>query len=121
MECIRRGLVPEQMEDKWFIYWESGNLFFHRSWSGYCIYVALFADEGDCCKMTQAEVNRNKRQYSETSDRRDAEMISYLVDALLLQLPTATFPCDEQSPDKQASNNWHVAGRAMLDQHPGNE
>jgi len=34
------GLVPEEIEDKWFIYWEDDTLFFHRSWTGNCIYVS---------------------------------------------------------------------------------
>ena len=32
MDRIRRGVVPEAMEDKWFIYWKEDMLFFHRSW-----------------------------------------------------------------------------------------
>ena len=43
MDRIRRGVVPEAMEDKWFIYWKEGMLFFQRSWTGFCIYVVRFA------------------------------------------------------------------------------
>ena len=35
------------MEDKWFIYWKEGMLFFQRSWTGFCIYVVRFAADGD--------------------------------------------------------------------------
>ena len=28
------GLIPKQMEDKWFIYYQDGALNFHRSWTG---------------------------------------------------------------------------------------
>ena len=37
MDQIRAGHIPEMMEDKWFIYWQDDRLFFHRSWTGYCI------------------------------------------------------------------------------------
>ena len=47
MDRIRRGVVPEAMEDKWFIYWKEGMLFFQRSWTGFCIYVVHFAADGD--------------------------------------------------------------------------
>jgi hypothetical protein len=33
MRKIRAGLVPQQMEDKWFVFWERDALFFHRSWA----------------------------------------------------------------------------------------
>jgi len=46
MEHIRRGLVPEQMEDKWFIYWQDDTLFFHRSWTGSCIHCCPFHPRG---------------------------------------------------------------------------
>jgi hypothetical protein len=30
---LKEGLVPQQMEDKWFIYYEEPYLFLHRSWT----------------------------------------------------------------------------------------
>src|SRR5262245_38613747 len=80
MQRIRRGLVPEQMEDKWFIYWKDDTLFFHRSWTGYCIYIVRFAATDDGWDMVEAEVNRDATQYLEVHDASDAAMISYLVD-----------------------------------------
>jgi hypothetical protein len=47
MNLIKRGLVPEEMEDKWFIYWKDGTLFFHRSWTGYCLYAVHFVAESE--------------------------------------------------------------------------
>ena len=84
MKHIRRGFVPGQMEDKWFIYWKDDTLFFHKSWTGTCIYVVRFVSEGDSCRMIESDVNRDPEQYTETSDERDAEMISDLVDWNLL-------------------------------------
>ena len=120
MKRIRGGLVPEQMEDKWFIYWKDDALFFHRSWTGFCIYVVRFAAKGDSFRMTEADVNRDAEQYEESSDERDAEMISYLVDALLLH-QEASFPSNEPSSEKRALMNWSQVGRAMLGQHPNDE
>ena len=120
MKRIRRGLVPEQMEDKWFIYWKDDTLFFHRSWTGFCIYVVRFATDGDTYRMIEADVNRDPAQYKETSDERDAEKISYLVDVLLLH-QEAVFPSDEPSSKKQVLMNWSQVGRAMLGQHPNDE
>ncbi|WP_223257705.1 hypothetical protein [Pectobacterium peruviense] len=34
-EQMRQGIIPKQMEDKWFIYFEDGWLRFHRSWTGF--------------------------------------------------------------------------------------
>lgn len=120
MVRIRKGLVPERMEDKWFIYWSDSDLFFHRSWTGFCIYIAHFATEGDCWKMLQADVNRDPKQYTETFGERDAEMISYLVDVLLLHR-NAIFSSDELSSARSELMNWSEIGRAMLGQHPNGD
>ena len=112
--------MSEQMEDKWFIYWKDDTLFFHRSWTGFCIYVIRFAVEGDSCRMIEADVNRDPKQYKETIDKRDVKMISYLVDVLLLHRE-AVFPSNEPSSEKRALINWSQVGRAMLGQHPNDE
>jgi hypothetical protein len=41
-EKIKIGLIPQQMEDKWFIYFEEPWLYLHRSWSGNCIFKVRF-------------------------------------------------------------------------------
>lgn len=37
MDRIRAGLIPDVMEDKWFIYWRDKALYLHRSWTGNCV------------------------------------------------------------------------------------
>jgi hypothetical protein len=37
-EVIRRGFIPRDMDEKWFIYWDGEYLNFHRSWTGHLIY-----------------------------------------------------------------------------------
>ncbi len=117
-EIIRRGLIPVQMEDKWFIYWKDGTLFFHRSWTGHCIYVVHFIEEGDSCRMVRADVNRDPDQYGETSEEEDAGMVPYLVNLLLLHRNGA-FPGSGETPEETALLNWSQVGRAMLGKHPG--
>ena len=120
IEGIKLGLTPQEMEDKWFVYWEKDTLFFHRSWTGFCVFVVRFVIQGDSCRMVEADLNRDPEQYSETSNRRDAEMISYLIDALLLGRP-AVFPSRVSGVKKKAIEMWAVVGRAMLGQRPNGE
>ena len=119
MELIRKGVIPEVMEDKWFIYWRDNSLYFHRSWTGYCIYVVHFVPIEDGYKMYAADLNRDPSQYSGATDEDDEQMIYYLLDLVLLQRPVP-FPSDEPSPENRAAINWHEVGRAMIGQHPNN-
>ena len=117
VQRLRLGLVPQEMEDKWFVYWQDDTLFFHRSWTGNCIYAVRFARDGDSYRMVEADVNRHPDQYTETDDDRDARLISYLIDVLLLARE-APFPGDEVDPQRQAIMKWSLVGRAMLGEHP---
>ena len=98
---IRKGLIPEQMEDKWFIYWQDSTLFMHRSWTGYCVYEISFSVVAEDIHATEVRVNRDPEQYTGTGDEHDAKMALYLVDALLLRRDVE-FPCDEPSGEQAA-------------------
>jgi len=87
LSLIRQGLVPQHLADQWFIFHEEGALFFHRSWTGHCIYVVHFHEAGEEIRATHVDVNRDPGQYSETDDQRDREAVLELIHLLLLQRP----------------------------------
>jgi hypothetical protein len=118
MKRIRRGLLPKQMEDKWFIYFKDDVLYLHRSWTGFCVYKAYFKIEGVTCLLTSADVNRDKEQYSATDDEYDRHMLSYLIDLLLLQKP-AVFPTNDGPAEETAIKQGSVVGQAMFGDSPG--
>lgn len=76
LERLQQGHIPEEMEDKWFLFWESGIFYACRSWTGYCIYEIPVSPEGT---IRGGLVNRDPEQYTETSLRRDEIMAKYLV------------------------------------------
>ena len=117
IQRIQCGLIPEEMEDKWFIYWETDRLFFHRSWTGFCIYVVRFVPEGESHRMVEAKVNRDPEEYREQRDEYDARMISYLIDVLLLE-QAADFPSDDPDSPNEAIRQWSQVGRAILGRGP---
>lgn len=107
---MRRGLVPEQMEDKWFIFFEAPWLFLHRSWTGLCIYAVKLRAEGDGAVVEEAWANRAPDEYRETDAAHDAKMLAFLVDRLLLGLP-APFPIRQGvAPEKASLLVHHVVG-----------
>jgi 8-oxo-dGTP diphosphatase len=116
MTVIKKGIIPSAMEDKWFIYYEDNKLFFHRSWTGYCIYIVHFENN----KMVKAEINRDSKQCNETNDEKDKKLISYLIDVLLLN-KNADFPSDELSIEKKTLENWSQVGRAMVENKNKND
>lgn len=82
-ERISLGLIPDAMEDKWFIYLEGNVLNFHRSWTGACIYEVEFASEGDRRKVVRARARRDQT-YTQSEDAYDAKLLHFLVSNMLL-------------------------------------
>lgn len=117
MAVIRRGLCPDQMEDKWFVYWDKDILYFHRSWTGICIYEVRFHVDRHGYRMIEANVNRDPEQYSQTNDAFDARLISYLIDVLLLR-HQASYPDEEDFVPMDPLAMWSLVGRASVNEHP---
>lgn len=116
MKAIRQGLIPEVMEDKWFIYYEDDVLYLHRSWTGVCVYEAHFHQGDYRWTVERLMVNRNPDQYTQTDDEYDARLFAFLVDVLLLGRRPA-FPLpegDDRSREQQALGIWSLIGRAMM-------
>ncbi|MDZ8092864.1 MAG: hypothetical protein RMZ42_13340 [Nostoc sp. DedQUE05] len=78
---IAAGVIPEQMEDKWFIFYEAPWLYLHRSWTGFCIFKVRFEVVAETVKIAEVQVNREPAQYYNTDDERDASMLAILLDS----------------------------------------
>ena len=70
LETIKKGLIPEVMEDKWFIYFEDNKLYCHRSWTGYCIFIIEFLD-----KSIGVTATRDSKIYKTTGIEEDKENV----------------------------------------------
>ncbi|MBQ6575965.1 MAG: hypothetical protein IJL90_07670 [Lachnospiraceae bacterium] len=81
MMALRKGHIPEAMEDKWFWYMEGDTLYIHRSWTGFCIYIAELSD-GYTHKVT---VNRDPEQYVSEGAEADCERLNKLPDYMIKQ------------------------------------
>jgi hypothetical protein len=85
---IARGLVPAGMDDRWFIFLENNQLYFHRSWTGTCIYqITLDRTDSDSIVVIEALVNRDPDEYKIADDEFDVALLSFLIDNLLLGRP----------------------------------
>lgn len=94
MQVVKYGHIPDAMEDHWFMYCDESTIRYYRSWTGICIYIAKYVEEGDKCTITELQVNRDPAQYSNTDNDDDI--------ALFLALLTEEFGGD-------ASGFWDKA------------
>lgn len=81
---IRLGHIPKGMDDKWFIFFETGWLYLCRSWTGACIYGVRLDGSPLGVRVTEAWVSGDSEQYKSPGREHDARLIQHLISALLL-------------------------------------
>ena len=79
MHIVKYGHIPDAMEDHWFMYCDETTIRYYRSWTGFCIYVAKYEDDGKTCRITDLTVNRELEQYSCTDDKHDVALFMALL------------------------------------------
>lgn len=84
LERIKEGLVPQEMEDKWFIYFEEPWLFLHRSWTGHCIYQVRFEIDPDKARAVEIQINEDASQFNSSDKNYNLRLASFLIDNMLL-------------------------------------
>jgi len=106
------GLVPQAMEDKWFIYFLEGWLYFHRSWTGACIYAVRLEGSPAGVRVADSWVNRDPQQYRGDDLAYDRKVVAFLIDAFLLGKPVQ-FPRPAKTPPPMPGvYQHHLVGRA---------
>lgn len=83
-ERLRRGHIPSNMEDKWFIFFEDGWLYLHRSWTGHCIFALRLDGSPNGVRVVEAWANRDPQQYKAPGTDADRHMVKELIRSRLL-------------------------------------
>lgn len=112
---LAKGLIPQQMEDKWFIYYEKEWLYFHRSWTGNGMYRAKINKETDGYSITEFWAERNQEKYNNKDDNTDIETFSFLIARGLLEIDV----CDIYSnrnikTETDAVKGWSNFGNMLF-------
>ena len=109
---LQLGLIPQEMEDKWFVYFENGWLYLHRSWTGSLIYWLRLDGCPAGARVIESWVNRDSEQYRETDTAYDRLMLDFLLRRMILGHDVA-FPVRsaDNSNGPPGVYQHHVVGR----------
>lgn len=83
-ERIKLGHIPMDMDDKWFIFFEDGWLYFHRSWTGHCIYGVRLDGSPNGVRVVDAWASRDREDYNSPGLSTDVRMVRQLIETRLL-------------------------------------
>lgn len=83
-EKIKRGFIPHQMEEKWFIFYENEWLYFHRSWTGIGMYKAQIKKLNSEYLINEFFVQSSSDKYVAGTDEHERQQVTELIDIYLL-------------------------------------
>jgi hypothetical protein len=108
---VCRGLIPRQMEDKWFIFAENDTVHFHRGWSGFCIYEMLVEQTKSGASVQAVLVNRDQEQYRWTDDAYELDLLDFIISNLMLgQHKPFPIPSDNSPGNVPGLLQHHLMG-----------
>ncbi|MDQ1086415.1 ADP-ribosylglycohydrolase family protein [Siphonobacter sp. SORGH_AS_1065] len=109
------GLIPQQMEDKWFIYYENEWLYFHRSWTGHGIYKAKINKVTDGYSIKEFWAERNPKKYKNQDDTTDLETFSFLIARGILGINVRNiYPGRTTKSETDALIDWSTFGNMLF-------
>jgi hypothetical protein len=81
---VRTGFIPQEMEQKWFIYCEEPYLFIHRSWTGRPVYRLALRKVQKGAEVTEALWSKDLAEAPGASFDYGVQMLDYLVSSFFL-------------------------------------
>jgi len=112
---LTKGLIPQQMEDKWFIFYENDWLHFHRSWTGFGLYKAQLIKEKDGYSIKEFWAERNQEKYKNEDDNTDIETVSFLITRGLLGIDVRKLYTDKHIQSETDSiKGWSNFGHLLF-------
>jgi hypothetical protein len=111
-ERIKCGLIPKDMEDKWFIYYEAPHLFLHRSWTGQGVYRLTFDEKAD--EALSIEALCAKDVLSRSTPAYHARLVHWLIHNLLLGA-NEPFPLPPGDSGDDGVLQHHTGGTAYAE------
>ena len=81
MDIIRKGHIPEVMEDHWFMYCDDEYIRYYRSWSGICAFEAHFHKKEDEYVIDELCINHALMEFGVNSDKMGVDLfLNLLID-----------------------------------------
>ena len=79
MHIIRKGHIPEVMEDHWFMYCDEEYIRYFRSWSGACAFEAHFHQEADHYVIDEICINHALMEFGVNGDKAGVALFLHLL------------------------------------------
>jgi hypothetical protein len=83
MKRVEMGKIPIDMDDRWYIYYNNFWIYFHRSWTGNCIYKIKVNKTNDLYEISEVLVNGDIKEYKFIDENSEIKLFNELFDLYL--------------------------------------
>ncbi len=105
---LSNGLIPECMEDKWFVFAEEGTILLHRSWTGEFVYKVTVSLTDDAARVVSAE-REDWGDVLPEDDVYHGKLVRFLLRGLVLH-QDVLFPLPAGHAPDDGLYQHHIAG-----------
>ena len=81
MGIIRKGHIPEAMEDHWFMFCDDEYIRYYRSWTGMCAFEAHYHKKFDHYIVDELCINQALAEFGVNGDKSGEALFTYLLTA----------------------------------------
>lgn len=81
LDIIRKGHIPDAMEDHWFMYCDGNTIRYYRSWTGMPAFEARYVKTASGAKITSLKMNHALCQWGVNGDEAGHALFLYLLAA----------------------------------------
>ena len=106
---LREGLVPDTMEDKWFIFYEEPHLFLHRSWTGRPVFRLALRIGPTGAEVGEALLSNDIPEKARFDSDYQVRLLDFLVSNLLIR-QAKPFPVPTGQMETKGAFQHHISG-----------
>lgn len=82
---LRAGVIPDSMDDKWFVFCEDDWVYFHRSWTGFCVFWLQLIPSADGASVGTSVVDCDATQYRAADVTEERRRLRELIYSVILE------------------------------------
>ena len=81
MHILKKGHIPEAMEDHWFMYCDHEYIRYYRSWTGVCVFEAHYLPNGKAYLIDRIHINHHAVDLRANKEKAGTALFCYLLNA----------------------------------------
>lgn len=86
---LQMGFIPENMDDRWFVYFDNDWVYLHRSWTGYETFRAKIQTENDCYTIKEFWAETEQGKFNVGSENKNIELFCFVIARVVLKVEVA--------------------------------